>query len=375
MFACGICLALVSGVLVAYSMVVQRYALTHPDQCGGRLRFWGREVRPFFVWCAGMVIYGIGSGGTYSVAGLLIPLSLLSALFVTLLVFNLFIAKAMLGEELTPPKKAGAVVVLFGAALCSVGSPTDSPTEYTSDEVKGLFSATAGAAWFIILCSLVVSSVIVMNLFEARYPVADLKAAHQRLAKLSPGESRPDMSDLRLAPGWLEKLMALVYPGSLGLDEAIVHVCLRAGNAMSTTCDRGGCDSWIYFAVLGLWAFTAFATVWWLRLVFKRYETTVALPVEYGAAAAGDVVSGLVFFKEYTHMDAWQIALVICGIVICLVGIQVGRLDQLPCIPGSARDAGGGATAQSTELKNVSSGGMNPVLVAKRTRVQSSSSC
>ena len=342
-YMCGIILALVSGVLVAYAMVVQRYALTQPDQCGGRQRFWGRDVRPFFVWCVGMIIYGIGSGGTYSVAGLLIPLSLLSALFVTLLVANLFIAKALLGEIPTPAKKAGAAVVLFGATLASVGAPTDAPTEYTSAEVADLFGRTAGAAWFISMGVVVVSSVLAMCIFEARYPTRDLAESKERLAKISPGDPQPDLSDLQLAPGWLEKLMALVYPGSLGLDEAIVHVCLRAGNAMSTTCSRGGCDHWIYPWTLGMWLCTAMATLWWLRVVFKRYETTVALPVEYGAMTAADVVSGLVFFKETDHMDTWQVTLVICGIVTCLIGIQVGRMG----LDVTAAASAGAATSTS----------------------------
>eukprot|EP00966_Prymnesium_polylepis_P099045 2293853-Prymnesium_polylepis.1 len=163
------------------------------------------------------------------------------------------------------------------------------------------FSATAGAAWFIGLCTLVVGSVVAIAVFERRFPTEDLVVAHHR--RTAAATPQPDLSDLELAPSWLESLMALVYPGSLGLDEAIVHLCLKGGNAMSTTCGRderdggSGCTHWVYPVTLSIWMLTAFATVGWLRVVFKRYETTVALPVEYGAAAAGDVVSGLVFYQ------------------------------------------------------------------------------
>jgi len=225
-------------------------------------------------------------------------------------------------------KRSGAAVVLVGCVLCSAGAPTTAQTEFTSEEVADLFSQTAGLAWFLGLAGAVVVCIALMCAFERRYPTADLTACRHRLARCAPDAPLPDTSDLRLAPMWMENLMALIYPGSLGLDEAIVHICLRAGNGMSTTCEQGGCTHWIYPVVLSLWLTTAMATLWWLRVVFKRYETTVALPVEYGAMTAADVVSGLVFFKEYSKMDAWQIAVVICGVVVCLAGIQIGRMGS-----------------------------------------------
>eukprot|EP00966_Prymnesium_polylepis_P234137 5415653-Prymnesium_polylepis.1 len=284
-YAVGMAFAVVSGLLVAYAMVVQRYALSFQSDEGppgqpALIPFWGRKIRPLFVWVIGLFIYGIGSGATYSVAGLLIPLSLLSALFVTLLVFNLPISKAVLGETPTLAKKAGAGVVLLGCAICAVGAPTDSKTEFTSDEVADLFSNTVGAAWFIGLGVTVVSSVIAICVFEQRYPTGDLLAAAQ---------SAGATTNPRLAPRWLEMVMSFVYPASLGLDEAIVHICLRAGNGMSSTCANGGCEHGIYPLTLSMWLCTGMATLWWLRVVFRRYETTVALPVEYGAMTAADV--------------------------------------------------------------------------------------
>jgi len=316
-YTLGSLLALLSGILVAYSMGLE-IKLDEQGAPPPTIRFWGRDIGARricgkeirgqdFIWCAGMIFYGIGSGGTCSIAGLLIPLSLLSAIFVTLLVFNLGFARLILSETPTRAKKMGAVVVLVGCTLCSLGSSgalagREAPNEFDSYQMADYFSATAGAAWFIGLCTLVVGSVVAIAVFERRFPTEDLVVAHHR--RTAAATPQPDLSDLELAPSWLESLMALVYPGSLGLDEAIVHLCLKGGNAMSTTCGRderdggSGCTHWVYPVTLSIWMLTAFATVGWLRVVFKRYETTVALPVEYGAAAAGDVVSGLVFYQE-----------------------------------------------------------------------------
>ena len=83
----------------------------------------------------------------------------------------------------------------------------------------------------------------------------------------------------------------------MGLDEGVAHLLLRAQNAMLASCSVGGCGHWVLPVVIAGWAVSSIATVWWLRVVFRRYETTVALPVEYGAAALADVVTGMVFYK------------------------------------------------------------------------------
>ena len=40
----------------------------------------------------------------------------------------------------------------------------------------------------------------------------------------------------------------------------------------------------------------------WMPIVFRRFETTVALPVEYGAVNAGSVLSGLLFYQEHSSL-------------------------------------------------------------------------
>ena len=42
-------------------------------------------------------------------------------------------------------------------------------------------------------------------------------------------------------------------------------------------------------------------------MVLRRYETTIALPVEYGALNVGSVCTGLLFYAERDSMDTWQV--------------------------------------------------------------------
>ena len=59
-----------------------------------------------------------------------------------------------------------------------------------------------------------------------------------------------------------------------------------------------------------------------------RYDVSVALPIEYGTVTAIDVLSGLVFYKEYEDLETWRIATIAGGCVICILGIAVGMMDE-----------------------------------------------
>jgi len=67
-----------------------------------------------------------------------------------------------------------------------------------------------------------------------------------------------------------------------------------------------------------------------MRIVYKRYETTVALPIEYGALNAGNLLGGMLVYAEEECMEGWQIGLAVVGLLIILVGIGVGQLKTLP---------------------------------------------
>lgn len=63
-----------------------------------------------------------------------------------------------------------------------------------------------------------------------------------------------------------------------------------------------------------------------MPVVFQRFETTVALPIEYGAVNAASVVSGLLFYNEAKYMTYSQVALQLLGCLLILLGIAIGRL-------------------------------------------------
>merc|ERR1712107_101513 len=130
------------------------------------------------------------------------------------------------------------------------------------------------------------------------------------------------------APKWLDSLFGLVYPGSLGIDEGICHLSMKIVISMLSNCsDDGSCTRAVVILTTLLWISASIATLWWLKVVFERYDTTLALPVEYGTVSVASICTGLIFFREGKLMEPWQLALSVTGIFVIIGGIQITRLS------------------------------------------------
>mmetsp|Transcript_36343 Transcript_36343/g.88407 ORF Transcript_36343/g.88407 Transcript_36343/m.88407 type:complete len:147 (+) Transcript_36343:359-799(+) len=124
--------------------------------------------------------------------------------------------------------------------------------------------------------------------------------------------------------------MMFIYPASLGLDEAINGTWLRAAISMMGRCTTGegkgdlhGCDHPLMYIGLVIMVVSALATVWWLKVVYKRYETTVALPIEYGMVNVAMCASGLIFYQEHKFYEPWQLTLTVSGSIVVCIGIMI----------------------------------------------------
>jgi len=135
-FIIGCIIALASGFFTALSMNVNRWALAHAEP--QRVRFVPCIVQPWMMWIWAMFLYNVGATALASVAQLFIPLSLFAPIFITLLVFNLIIARWWLKEEITGAKVAGAFCIIVGAVLTGAGTPlTSVPLQVEYPCVRG----------------------------------------------------------------------------------------------------------------------------------------------------------------------------------------------------------------------------------------------
>lgn len=341
----GMVLALAGAIGIAFSMVMQRWALSYPED---RVPLCGLRLPRLVAWFIGILVYA-AANGFYAAALNFGPLSLLAGIFTTLLVFNMIFARFLLREELTPPKIAGSTLILLGVILCVIAAPSDPKTDFSADDIEDLAAEPAGAIYVVLLISAVLSSVVAILVYEYKYPIS-----HTPVAVISGGNSgdtAPGDSDVQAAtsgdhqlpaasagrearnpPRWLDRVMGLVYPGSLGLDEGVAHLTMKATISMWGLCwdGEGTCSHWALYVGTSLWVASSVATLWWLHRVFERYETTLALPIEYGTVNAASVCSGLIFYQEHEAMKPWQIVFQLCGLVVILSGLQCGRMQQLP---------------------------------------------
>ncbi|CAE8731968.1 unnamed protein product [Polarella glacialis] len=355
----GVALTLMGAASLALGMVLQRYALSFPEE---RVPLFGVRWPRLLVWFLGLVVYGVANA-FYAMALPMGPFSLLAAVFTTLLIFNMIFARLLLREELTIPKVGGSLTILVGVCLCLVSSPADVQTEFTPEQVAELASSPQGSFFIVALLCVVLAAVISILVFERKYPAAaaisttasevlrqtsDSDAGLQQAnaagtaidtAHAASSGAKETLDEVlresqRAPSAWLNGCMAFIYPGSLGLDEAICHTAMKASLAMLASGDD--INHWIFYTSVSLWVISAFATVWWMKVVFARYETTTALPVEYGLVNAGSVCSGLLFYREHKFMELWQLALTVVGIVLILLGISCGPLAALPSSTRSA---------------------------------------
>jgi len=396
----GVVLASIGACCLAFAMSVQRYGLTTPPPVPF---LFGFKIGQFWVWFSGLLIYWVANG-LFALSLIYAPLALLGAIFTTLLVWNLLFGWLLLNEGITAIKAAGAMFIMVGVALIGVATPSV-PNDYSVSLIESYLSDTNGAVYLGTLVTIVLICIIIIAVFECKYPLPEPEIPSMELELSDPGETvsvlpsslmdhkfsaknskrrhtrsrtvtrsivhslkkkntlfltetlmrnnglvkleefnpKPSVAGMMVeisrqivikhrleknekTPPWLENIMGVVYPGSLGLDEGIGHLAMKAFMALFSTCgDKDECGAAILWGMVTIWLVSSLATLWWLQTVFRRYDVTQALPIEYGAVMACDALSAIIFYKEDDYMEDWQFYLTLTGLVVIILGILVGR--------------------------------------------------
>ena len=132
----GIFVTMAAAAVLAYSMVVQRYALIYETNAANKRvpllpKLERCRVPRFVGWLMGLLLYGVASG--LKVVGFnLGPFTVLASVFTTLLVFNLGFARWLLQETITRDKVASCGLVLLGAVVSTAGTPSGVPTSFST---------------------------------------------------------------------------------------------------------------------------------------------------------------------------------------------------------------------------------------------------
>ena len=393
----GIALEVLAGVMLSFSLVIQRHALIHQDSedsghQDNKVPLGCCRLRRSHAWAAGIVFFVLAS--VVKIVGYNMgPITVLGSVFVgVVLVTNLVLGRWLLREELTPTKVVGSLLVLTGAVMCTAATPSGVPTSFTTADMRTLFERGPPFGGFylglilgiILLCLGFIVAVECTypppNALRRNGPTTNPRLSRQsspfrtprtnpRLSRQSSpfkaafrtGMKRPSLR-LRLLmdtpalhacahygatpfPTGIKRpslrlrlLMVIVYPGSLGLNEAFVDACARGYSSMILRCLReeeglASCNDWPLYLMMCVGIPAAIATGYWLKVVFARYQTTLALPIEYSMLNICAVGGGLLFYHEVVYMNHWQLPLVLAGCGVMTLGgfmiVAVGLREEL----------------------------------------------
>ena len=369
----GIALEVLAGVMLSFSLVIQRHALIHQDNT---VPLGCCRLRRSHAWAAGIVFFVLAS--VVKIVGYNMgPITVLGSVFVgVVLVTNLVLGRWLLREELTPTKVVGSLFVLSGAVMCTAATPSGVPTSFTTADMRTLFERGPpfGGFYLGLILGIILLCLGFIVAVECTYPPPNALRRNEprtnpRLSRQSSpfkaafrtGMKRPSLR-LRLLmdtpalhacahygatpfPTGIKRpslrlrlLMVIVYPGSLGLNEAFVDACARGYSSMILRCLReeeglASCNDWPLYLMMCVGIPAAIATGYWLKVVFARYQTTLALPIEYSMLNICAVGGGLLFYNEVVYMNQWQLPLVLAGCGVMTLGgfmiVAVGLREEL----------------------------------------------
>merc|ERR1719456_301255 len=136
-------------------------------------------------------------------------------------------------------------------------------------------------------------------------------------------------------PAKMDAVMMVFYPVSLGIMEALMDLTPKLLFGMLAQCGAGhDCGNWGDVGLMGALVLTlsivgGLNAVWWIPVVYARYETTTGLPIEYGSLNVFNVCTGLLFFKENEKMDLHQHFLLALSVGFVVLGATLTYLAVL----------------------------------------------
>jgi drug/metabolite transporter (DMT)-like permease len=255
----GIGLCLIAAFTGALSMNVQQLALSSDKWTAGKKNG---------VWLIGLLLYLVSQ--VISVVSLSYgPLSLMAALFTTMLFFDAGIAFFLIGKKPLVTDLVGLCIIFFSVMVIAFTGPQ---TQYdvTADRILEWASATTGIIVLVGLPTIFGICFALYKVFNKRYPnfrLSDELATKQKV------------------PVNWELLMMFVYPAILGTCESVGQLSLKAVSSMAAETGAGNSQlgSPVFYICIVVWLTCIVNTILWLRTVYAKFTTVECLPVEYGA--------------------------------------------------------------------------------------------
>jgi hypothetical protein len=277
------------------------------------------------------LFYAVANG--FYVVGLgFAPLSLMSALFATVLVFNAIFANRFLGEVVHATDVYGLCIILGCIGLCGSFGPTANK-DVSADDIWRLVLDSTGILFWTASISTLLVLILKVQHFEANYPafgnpdsenmVEDGSGALTKTGERKPYIVRePDKSEVLV--------MMVVYPFILAIFESLGQVGMKAVSCMLKLQGEGvdQMGTTTFWVCCFLLCVDGYLIILWLAKVYGKFDTTDCLPIEYGIVTVVSVGSGIVFFQEYKEVETTDLCVMGGSLVGCCYGIYVATISK-----------------------------------------------
>lgn len=280
----GVSLCMLAACALALSMNIQCYALSSPEKdflnmkktflCSADC------VTRNSLWSFGLLLYAFAN--MFYVVGLgFAPLSLMSALFATVLVFNAIFANRFLGEELKSTDIWGLLIIVGSVGVCGFFGPRAESDPYTADKIFELTKDMTGIGFWSVSLGVLAVLIYKVHLFETEFPNFGLPATDmddptgEEVRKPHFGLKEPVKEPDRATV----VLMMVVYPGVLGIFESLGQVGMKAVSSMMAVGETQFSKP-VFWITLVLLCLDGYMIIQWLARVYGKFETTDCLPIE-----------------------------------------------------------------------------------------------
>lgn len=209
--------------------------------------------RANFIWAGGMCLWFVGNS-LYTYALNFAPLSLLTALFATVLVFNGLLAWFFLHEKVRGSDIVGWSLIMAGISVCGVYIDKE-VKQFSARQILVLAGKPAALVYELSVVAMIVGITASVCVWTSRHP-----------GKVGP----------------FPPFMQFAFPGVIAMYECLIQICLKGISNMVDLTYNGSNQFdqpmfWVIFVLCGL---CSIAVMVWMRAGYARFEAVQMLPIQ-----------------------------------------------------------------------------------------------
>lgn len=262
------------------------------------------------IWVVGTLIFVTGSllnFASYAFAAQSMLASLESIQFVTNLIFGRF----MLGARITETMLAGTLLTVTGTLL-TVNFASKETLELSINEIKDLYRSTA----YVVYLVLMIITLVVLHVFYIRLATMQKNAP----VKHSGWKGRLEV----WLAGSRDTTMPIIYSvwsAIFGAQSVVQAKVLAELLAAHTSGKENVFNHWLTYVTILIWIATVIVWLQRLNKALETFDPLFIIPLLQCSFILFAIISGGIFFQEFSSFNASQWVGFLFGIIVMFSGL------------------------------------------------------